>query len=93
MATRFELVAPAEMAGGVYANFLTVWHTAHEFTLDFSATLPEHRQEDDVVVPCQLTARVKVPVSVLFDMLRAINDNMTRYEEVFGPISGPRPAS
>ena len=31
----------------------------------------------------------KLPVSVLFDLIRALNENMTKYEQVYGPIVRP----
>jgi hypothetical protein len=86
---RFQVLVPDELQGGAYANALNVWHTAHEFTLDFGATLPAERRPEGVVVPIRVAARVKVPPSVLFEMIRAINENMTRYESVFGRIEGP----
>jgi hypothetical protein len=85
---------PPEQEAGAYANFLGVWHTAHEFTLDFAATqAPQVAEPDDpaspVVVPCRVVARVKIPATVLFDVLRALNENMTRYEATFGEIRRP----
>jgi hypothetical protein len=92
--TEFQVQIPPELESGVYANFLSVWHTAYEFTLDFAATQPP--QVDDANdpgsparVPCRVVARVKIPVTVLFDVLRALNENMTRYEGVFGEIKRP----
>jgi hypothetical protein len=35
-----ELELPPELAGGVYANVLSAWHSPHEFTLDFGITHP-----------------------------------------------------
>lgn len=88
--TQYELRVPPDLEGGVFANFLGVWHTAHEFTLDFAATLPaEAVQTPDgpaVKVPCRITARVKVPPTLVFDILKALNTNMTGYEERFGEI-------
>ena len=46
-----------------------------------------------VRVECRVVSRVKIPVTVLFDVLRALNENMTRYEQVFGEIRRPEPAS
>jgi hypothetical protein len=37
---RFEVQAPPELEGGSYANFLSVWQTPFDFTLDFCSTLP-----------------------------------------------------
>ena len=90
----FDLRVPPELEGGVYSNFLGVWHTAHEFTLDFSATLPAEAPEmTDAAaamhVPCRVTARVKVPPTLVFDIIRALNENLTGYEEKFGAIRRP----
>jgi len=90
----FDLRVPPDLEGGVYANFLGVWHTAHEFTLDFSATLPaEPTQMTEMGavmhVPCRVTARVKVPPTLVFDIIRALNENLTGYEEKFGAIRRP----
>jgi hypothetical protein len=86
---------PEEQRGGEYANILAVWHTAHEFTLDFAATQPPQRTDPNdenspFVVPCHVVSRVRIPVSVVFDVLRALNENMTRYENVFGEIQRPQ---
>jgi hypothetical protein len=35
------------------------------------------------------TSRVKIPVTLIFDVMRALNENMTRYEGVFGAIRRP----
>ena len=88
---RFDVHVPDDQAAGQYANLLNVWHTAHEFTLDFATTMPAEGAVDDeggefVRVPVRVVQRVKVPPTLLFDIIRALNDNMTRYEESFGPI-------
>lgn len=83
------------MAGGVYANTLSIWHTAHEFTLDFAVNSqpPQPAQTEDGMtvlrVPAQLVARVRIPPGAVFDVLRAINENMTNYERAYGPIHRP----
>ena len=88
----FEVHADPSMTGGVYANALGIWHTEHEFTLDFTVNSqpPQPMQTEEGVtvvhVPHQLVARVRIPPGVVFDVLRAINENMTRYEAAFGPI-------
>ena len=91
--TQYELRVPPELEGGVFANFLGVWHTAHEFTLDFAATLPAEPTETPdgpiIRVPCRVTARIKVPPTLVFEILKALNTNMTGYEERFGEIRRP----
>src|SRR4029079_12300925 len=90
----FRFFVPADERGGRYANFLGVWHTAHELTLDFAATQPPEQPDaeaggEGAVVPCQVVARVRIPVSLVFDVLRALNENMTKYDAKFGEISRP----
>jgi hypothetical protein len=92
----FRMDVPQEETGGRYSNFLAVWHTGHEFTLDFAATQPPqptdpHDEESPVLVACQVVARVRIPVSVVFDVLRALNENMTGYEQTYGEIRRPEP--
>lgn len=88
---RFHI--PEERRGGVYSNFVTAWHTAHEFTLDFGVTdVPTPAPADadaDVVQPVRVVARIKIPPSLVFSILRTINENMTRYEQRFGEIRQP----
>ena len=87
----FAFSVPAELATGRYANLLAIWHTAHEFTLDFSVTMPATAKEDGSppVVPAEVVARVKIAPSVVFDVLRALNENMTQYESTYGEIQRP----
>jgi hypothetical protein len=87
--TEFQVQVPEDLESGVYANFLGVWHTPYEFTLDFAATQPAQQSDTGVTVPCKVVARIKVPVGVIFDVIRALNDNMTKYEETFGEIRRP----
>jgi hypothetical protein len=85
---------PESQEAGAYSNTLAVWHSPHEFTLDFAVRKPEQTEEDGtVMVPCLVTARVRLPVSVMFDVLRALNSEMTRYEDAFGEIVPPEPRS
>ncbi len=84
----FEMQVGENEAGGVYANFLGVWHTAHEFTLDFAVTQPAalaQTQDGSTVtrVPCQVVSRIKVPPTVLFDFLRTLNENLSNWEQNF----------
>ena len=93
---RFEMSIAEGDVTGVYSNFLGVWHTAHEFTLDFAVTQPAMSATDEdgnpvTRVPCQVVARVRVPPTVVFDFLRTINENLSTYESSFGAIQ--RPAS
>ena len=92
--TNFDVQVPPDLEGGSYANFLSVWHTGHEFTLDFAVTqppvVPENATEP-ITVPCRIVTRVKIPPTLIFDILRALNENMTTYEGTFGEIQRPAP--
>lgn len=84
---------PEELQTGSYANFVGVWHTPHEFTLDFSVTglpAPPAEPGEPPTIPCDVVARVKIAPSLVFDLLQALNQNMTRYEENFGEIQRPQ---
>src|SRR5690349_7101232 len=69
----FRVDVPETELGGSYANFLSVWHTSHEFTLDFSATQPGQEEvpgdeTSPIVVPCRVVSRVRIPASLVFDV-------------------------
>jgi Protein of unknown function (DUF3467) len=90
----FEIQVPPELETGAYANFLSVWHSPYEFTLDFGVALqaqPTDPEDESagVIVPARVVSRVKIPTTVIFDVLRALNENMTRYEASFGDIRRP----
>lgn len=95
----FELQIPPELEGGVYANFLSIWHSPHEFTFDFAVTQPPVTAGEDpndpaspVTVPCRVVARLKIPPALVFDIMRALNQNMTGYEQSFGEIRRIEPS-
>ncbi len=85
----FEYIVPDELEAGMYANVLAVWHTRHEFTLDFCTALPRDPDEPDVA-RSRLVGRVKLPVTIMFHVIRELNTAMTRYEDRFGEIPQPR---
>ena len=87
-----KIDVPPELEGGTYANVLNVWHTAYEFTLDFGVMQQVGEPEDAdaaLQVPVRVVSRVRIPVTLLFQVLKALNTNMTGYESTFGPIREP----
>jgi hypothetical protein len=88
-----QVTLPPELEGGVYSNVLHVHHTAYEFTLDFGVMRPAERDEQGsaVRVPVRVVSRIRIPVTLLFEVLKALNQNLTNYEATFGPISEPKP--
>jgi hypothetical protein len=76
---------PERTLPGVYANQMVVSHTREEFLIDFLNVFPP----EGVV-----NARVIVSPGHLKRMIRALTDNLGRYEAKFGPIleaSAPDP--
>ncbi len=72
-----------ELKHGTYANFLVVSHSAHEFTLDFCQVLPGG---DSDAVQADVVSRVKVAPTMVGKIIRALNTNMTAYEDKFGMV-------
>ena len=83
------------MEAGVYANGLAIWHTPHEFTFDFFVSsqppVEARNAEGELVIraPHRQVARVRVPPTSVFDIIRTISQNLALYEQKFGPIRTP----
>jgi uncharacterized protein DUF3467 len=73
---------PERVLQGVYANQMLVSHTREEFLLDFVNLFPP----EGVV-----NARVIVSPGHLKRMIRALRDNLARYESTFGPVPEAAP--
>jgi Protein of unknown function (DUF3467) len=91
----FESHSDPTLEAGVYANGLAIWHTLHEFTFDFfvsSQPPAEVKTADGEVViraPHRQVARLRVPPTSVFDIIRTISQNLALYEQKFGPIRTP----
>lgn len=79
---------PNEMRVGVAAEIAAVWHTREGFTIDFispySPAVPG--ADGQATQPAQVVSRVRLPVGVIFQVARAISENVAIYERTFGPI-------
>ncbi|HEX6235399.1 MAG TPA: DUF3467 domain-containing protein [Jiangellaceae bacterium] len=90
---------PDDKVPGVYADFVSVWHTADVFTFDFAAlSRPPARVEGDDGTPvtqaqAQVVARVRVPPSQVFEIMKALERQLTAWETETGrrPRPSPRP--
>ena len=91
----FESHSDPALEAGAYANGLAIWHTPHEITFDFlvSSQPPQQvvTQEGETVIraPHRLVARLRIPPTSVFDIIRTINENLTMYEQKFGQIRQP----
>lgn len=68
---------------GEYANFLVVSHSPHEFTLDFCQVMPGGKEGQ---VQAEVVSRMKVAPTMVGKIIRALNTNMTNYEDKFGMV-------
>lgn len=73
-----------DLRRGVYANFVVVSHSAHEFTLDFCQIMP--RGEGTGTVTAEVVSRVKIAPTMVGRVLNALNTSMTNYEDKFGMV-------
>lgn len=66
----------------VYANLVRIAHSPAELLLDFAHLLPG-------IAPAQLRARIVMSPLGAKLLLRALNENLARYEAAFGEIKVP----
>ncbi len=72
---------------GAYANVANVWHSPYEFTIDFAVLQPAAAQPGvQPVNEAYVTSRVRLPVAVIYPLLRALSDNIAIYERQYGPV-------
>jgi hypothetical protein len=76
----FKLRMPEAVSGGVYANSMVVQHTAQEFVLDFALLTAGQGQ---------VVSRVITSPGHMKQIARAIDENLQKYEQMFGPIPAP----
>lgn len=79
---------PPDQVAGHYANLVGVWHTQHDFAIDFCVIQPFAGGDEDTM-SAQVVSRVRIPPTIVFDLLRSINENMADYEKSFGEIRQP----
>jgi len=70
---------------GQYANLAMIHHTAEEFTLNFIYVFPN-------MVQGKLVSSIIVSPGHAKRLLRALSENINRYESQFGPVrEAPEP--
>jgi hypothetical protein len=48
-----------------------------------------HELDAPLTIAGRVVARMRIPVSLLFEIIRRLNEEMTRYERTFGEIRPP----
>jgi Protein of unknown function (DUF3467) len=82
---QLNVSVPEDQAIGHYANLVGVWHTPHEFAIDFAVVQPFLPTGPGAQVVC----RVRIPPTIVFELLKTLNQNLTEYEKVHGEIQRP----
>ena len=73
-----------EVAGGHYSNLTVISHSAQEFFLDFVAVAPNMPQ-------ARVQSRIVMTPENAKNLLFALRDNLTKYEQTFGEITRKQP--
>lgn len=73
-----------EVAEGIYANLAVLTHSSAEFLIDFVRLLPG-------IPKANVKARIVLAPEHAKRLLLALQDNIAKYEQVFGPIALPNP--
>lgn len=80
------IVVPPELEVGVYANSVAVWHTPTEFAIDFltnvpgSMPMPQPDGTIQQVAQLRAVARVKLPPAQIFELMKALEQQLTKFE-------------
>ncbi len=72
-----DIKAPEGTLGGKYANMMQVSHSPEEFVLDFISAFPPAGE---------LVSRLVVSPRHMKRILRALSENITQYEKIYGLI-------
>ena len=77
-----QIELPQQVAQGEYANFAIITHGSSDFVIDFVRVLPG-------VPKAQVCSRVILAPEHAKRLLAALQENIMRYENEFGPIRIP----
>jgi Protein of unknown function (DUF3467). len=92
---QFEIEMPPDAVTGVYADFANVWHTPDVFVMDFvSLVRPPHDATDAdgnpvTLVPGRVVQRVRIPPEQVFELAKALTQQLEFWEQE----NGRRPSS
>ena len=68
-----------EVAGGIYSNLAVITHSNSEFILDFIRVMPG-------MPKAQVKSRVILTPQHAKRLMKALNENITKFESIHGPI-------
>ncbi|WP_296194565.1 DUF3467 domain-containing protein [uncultured Microbacterium sp.] len=92
---QFEIDLPPEITPGNFADFANVWHTPTVFVMDFvTLTQPPREVVDDngltsTVVPGRVVSRIRIPPEQVFELAKALTQQLEYWEIETGRRSAP----
>ena len=79
---QLQIELKEEVAQGTYANLAIITHSSSEFILDFIRVMPG-------MPKAGVQSRIVLAPEHAKRLLRALEENVGKYERVFGPIRMP----
>ncbi|WP_300700055.1 DUF3467 domain-containing protein [Bacteroides sp.] len=79
---QLQIELKEEVAQGTYANLAIITHSSSEFILDFVRVMPG-------MPKAGVQSRIVLAPEHAKRLLRALEENIGKYERVFGPIRMP----
>jgi hypothetical protein len=79
-----EIQTDQQRSAGVYSNLMMISHRKEEFVLDFLFAQPQRGQQGRTVA--SLRSRVVTTPEHMKRILRAVEENLRRYEAKYGAI-------
>jgi hypothetical protein len=79
---QINIELPEEVAEGIYSNLAIISHSHSEFVLDFIRIMPN-------VPKAKVKARLVLTPQHAKRLLRALSDNVKKFEKQFGTIDEP----
>jgi len=93
---RLKITMPPDKVAGVHADFVSAWHTPDTFVLDFATLVQAAHPATDpdgnkfVQLDAQIVARVKIPPGQVFEIMKALEKQLSAWEKETGNGS-PKP--
>ena len=81
---QISIQVDVQNATGVYSNLMMISHRKEEFILDFLFVQPQRNPQGQAVA--NMRARIITTPEHMKRILRAIEENIGRYEQAFGAI-------
>lgn len=86
----FNIEMPPAIVPGCFADFANVWHTNNSFVMDFvaitqpPAAAPDVHGQPGLNVAGQVVSRVRIPPQQVFELARALTQQLNAWEQENG---------